>query len=161
VGDTVTLTVLRDNKEVTVEVVLEARPAQELQRSQSDSGSTSGTWLGIQGLTLTPEIAQAMDLSADQAGVLVEQVIQDSPAHAAGLRGSYKPLVLNGQLVLIGGDVITAVDGQAVTAAGEITALVQQAEPGQTMDLTVLRSGQSIEVQVTLTESPTSSSTPG
>jgi S1-C subfamily serine protease len=161
VGQAVTLTVLRNDKEEAIQVELAARPKQEVQRSQPENAGTGGAWLGIQGLTLTPEIAQAMDLAADQTGVLVEQVVQGSPAHAAGIRGSYKALVLNGQRVLIGGDVITAVDGQAVAEVRDLAALMQQAEPGQTANLDVLRDGKRIEVPVKLAERPTSFTVPG
>ena len=97
-----------------------------------------------------------MDLASDQAGVLIEQVVQDSPAHTAGLRGSYKTLVLNGQRVLIGGDVITAMEGQAIEKALDLAVLMQQTKVGQTVNLTVLRDGDQIEVPVKLTERPTS-----
>jgi serine protease Do len=161
VGQTVTLTVLRNDKEEAIQVELAARPKQEVQRSQPEHAGNSGAWLGIQGLTLTPEIAQAMDLAPDQTGVLVEQVVQGSPAHTAGLRGSYTAFVLNGQRVLIGGDVITAVDGQAIAEVSDLGALMQQAEPGQTVNLTVLRDGKQIEVPVELAERPTSLAAPG
>jgi len=156
VGQMITLTVLRNDKETTLQVTLAARPKQEAQQSQTESAVASRTWLGIDGLTLTPEIAQAMDLASDQAGVLVEQVVQGSPAHAAGLRGSYTAFVLHGERVLIGGDVITAMDGQPIGNALDLGALMQQTQVGQTVKLTLLRDGKQIEVSITLTERPTS-----
>ena len=161
VGQTVTLTVLRNNQEETVQVELAARPKQEVQESQPETAGTGGAWLGIQGVTLTPDIAKAMDLAPDQSGVLVEQVIQGSPAHTAGLRGSYKALVLNGQRVLIVGDVITAVDGQAVAQVQDLSTLMQQAEAGQRVTLSLLREGKQTEVSVELSERPTSFTVPG
>jgi serine protease Do len=160
VGQTVTLTVLRNDQNEEIQVELAARPKQEAQQSQPETAGTGGAWLGIQGLTLSPEIAVAMDLASDQTGVLVEQVIQGSPAQAAGLRASEEAFVLNGQRVLIGGDVITAVDGQAVADVRELSALMQQAEPGQAVNLTVLRGGEQIEVPVKLAERPTSLTVP-
>jgi serine protease Do len=100
VGQTVTLTVLRYGDQEKVQVTLDARP--------------DAAWLGISGLTVTPEIAQAMNLDADQPGVLIAQVEAGSPADQAGLRGSYKPVTVDGQQVSVGGDVITALDGQTV-----------------------------------------------
>jgi serine protease Do len=156
VGQTVTLTVLRNDKETTLQVTLAARPKQEAQQNQTASATASRTWLGIDGLTLTPEIAQAMDLASDQTGVLIEQVVQDGPAHTAGLRGSYRAFVLNGERVLIGGDIITAMDGQAIDNALDLAAQMQGTQVGQTVKLTLLRDGKQIEVPVTLTERPTS-----
>jgi S1-C subfamily serine protease len=154
VGQTVTLTVLRNNRETTLELTLAARPKEQVQQDQTESAGSGRTWLGIDGVTLSPEIAQAMDLPSDQTGLLVEQVIQDSPAHAAGLQGSYKALVVNGERILIGGDVITAMDGQTIDNALDLTTLMQQTKVGQTVQLTLLRDGKQIEVSVTLTARP-------
>ena len=156
VGQTITLTVLRDGKEQTVDLTLAARPKQqEVQRSQPETG-TGTAYLGIVGLTLTPEIAQAMDLAADEQGVLVEQVQQGSPADEAGLRGSFKPVTIQGQQMLVGGDIITALEGQSVTAIEDLQAALQQYEPGEKVALTVLRDGQESQIDVTLGERPTS-----
>jgi S1-C subfamily serine protease len=156
VGQTVTLTVLRDGKETTIDVKLAARPKQEAQKNQAERARAGGTWLGIDGLTVTPAIADAMNLAPDQTGVLIEQVIQDSPADEAGLRGSYKTLVLNGERVLVGGDVITAMDDQAIENALDLAGFMQQTKAGQTVKMTLLRDGKQIEVPVKLTERPTS-----
>ena len=60
----------------------------------------------------------------------------------------------------MGGDAITAMDGQAVNGVGDLQALVQQAQPGQDVPLTLLRDGKQVEVPVTLGERPTSTPTP-
>ncbi len=60
---------------------------------------------------MTPDIAHAMNLPADQQGVLVEQVEQENPADRARLRGSYKPVTVEGRRVLVGGDIIIKLDG--------------------------------------------------
>ena len=154
VGQTVSLTVLRNGDQEKVQVTLDARPGAEAERDQTATGRTGGAWLGISGLTITPKIAQAMNLDADQPGVLIAQVEADSPADRAGLRGSYKPVTIDGQQVLVGGDVITALDGQAVEKIEDLQALVRQAEPGQEVTLTLLRGGKQIELPVTLAEQP-------
>jgi S1-C subfamily serine protease len=157
VGETVTLTVLRDNEQETIEVTLSARP--EVERPEAPAApegreAPAGVWLGIQGGTLTPEMAEAMDLDADQGGVLVGQVIQGSPAYDAGLRGSYETAQLNGQPVQVGGDVIVAADDTPVAGIEDLQAFLSQVEPGQEVTLGVLRDGEQIEVLVTL-EAPT------
>jgi serine protease Do len=155
VGQKVNLTVLRNGKEETIQVTLAARPKSEAQQqAQAEPGQTSGAWLGIAGQTVTPEIAQAMDLPEDQQGVLVEQVEAGSPADQAGLRGSYKPTTINGQRLSIGGDVITALDDQPVNQIEDLQGLIRQAEPDQKVTLTVLRDGKQLEVPVTLAERP-------
>jgi serine protease Do len=150
VGQTISLTVLRGGKEETIDLTLAARPSSEASASQTESSGTGGAYLGIVGLTVTPEIAQAMDLPADQGGVLVEQVQQGSPADEAGLRGSFQPATINGQQLLLGGDVIVAMDGQTIAGFEDLSALLQQAEPGQEAALTLLRDGNQVDVSVTL-----------
>jgi serine protease Do len=154
VGQTITLNVLREGKEVSVQVTLAARPETEVSRARPERGTAGGAWLGIQGMTLTPEIAEAMDLSADQRGVLVAEVVESSPAAEAGLRGSSRSATANGEQIMVGGDVIVALDGQAVAQFEDLAGLVRQAEPGQVVTLTLLRDGTQIEVGVTLAERP-------
>jgi S1-C subfamily serine protease len=153
VGETVILTVARDGQDEAVRVTLAARP-QEEPSSQVDQGMASGAWLGVQGLTLTPEIAEAMDLSADQQGVLVLEVIRDTPADQAGLRGGDQAFNADGGQVQIGGDVIVAVDGQPMAQMEDLAALMRQSRPGQEVTLSLLRDGQEVKESVTLGERP-------
>jgi S1-C subfamily serine protease len=110
--------------------------------------------LGIIGLPLTPEIAEEMDLSSDQRGVLIEQVQSDSPADQAGLQGSSTPVTIDGQEILVGGDVITAAAGNDVASVPELAEILQVAGPGEEVNLIVIRDGQEISVLVTLAEQP-------
>jgi 2-alkenal reductase len=152
VGQTIEMTVLRAGQEQTVTATLEARPSSEAQRDATEGSTTQGAMLGITGVAITPELAQAMDLPADQEGILIEQVRQGGPADEAGLHGGFKPVTINGSAVLIGGDVITGMDGQPVTQVEDLQAALQQAEPGQKVTLSILRNGQEEQVEVTLGE---------
>ncbi len=84
------------------------------------------------------------------------EVIRNTPADRAGLRGGDQLLDIDGQQVQIGGDVIIAVDSEPVARFEDLKALLQQAQPGQEVTLTVLRDGQEVAVEVTLGEPPTS-----
>jgi serine protease Do len=155
VGQKVELAVLRGGENEMVEVTLAARRTTEPMANQSES-SGRGAWLGIMGMTLTPEIAQTMDLDQNQRGVLVEQVEAGSPADKAGLRGSYKPVKIDDQQILVGGDVIVGVDDKTVETIQELQSILLQAEPGQQATLSLLRNGETIDVVVTLGERPAS-----
>lgn len=153
VGQKVSLTVLRDSKETKLEATLGARPSQE--QTQAQPEVTSGkAYLGILGLALTPEIAREMDLPEDQQGVLVERVEAQSPADEANLRGSDKQITINGTDILVGGDVITALDKKEVATVEELSALIQEAGIGTQVTLTIIRDGKTLEVPVTLAERP-------
>lgn len=154
VGQTVDLTVLRQGKEETLEVTLAARPTVQMKPQQLDKVISEGPHLGIEGITITPDIAKAMDLPSDQQGVLVERVELDSPADQAHLNGSFKAAQIEGRLVPVGGDVIIAIDGQSVTSMEDLQGYLQQIESGQNkVMLTILRDGTEVEVSITLNES--------
>jgi serine protease Do len=153
VGQTVTLNVLRNGESISVPVTLAARPAAEPQQArQPQNRITGGAWLGIRGMTLTPEMGQAMQLGEDQQGVLVVEVVKGSPAEEAGLLGSDETVTVQGQQVPAGGDVITAIDDEAVSQVEQVVSFMRQAEPGQEVTLTVLRGGESLDLVVKLAE---------
>lgn len=154
VGQTVAMTLLRQDKEETVRVTLSARPRSETPRSRPGRGRVSNAWLGITGQTLTPQVAQAMRLPAQQRGVLVEKVERGSPAEQAGLHGNDRTVLHEGRRVSVGGDVIVAMDDKPVAQLQELMLLIQRAQPGQAVKLTLLRHGRRLQVQVTLTERP-------
>jgi serine protease Do len=155
VGQQVSLTVLRDGRQQQIEVTLAERPTQEPETGPVTGEVSERAWLGISGVALSPEIAQAMDLPQDQTGVLIVEVVSDSPADSAGLRGGDKAVTIQDRQLLVGGDVITAWDGKTVTRMEELQALVSGSHPGQQVTITVLRNGVQENVQVTLEARPT------
>ncbi|NIV32201.1 MAG: PDZ domain-containing protein [Anaerolineae bacterium] len=156
VGETASLTILRDGREETVQVMLAARPVEQEPSSQAAQGPATGAWLGVRGLTLTPEIAGAMDLPSSRQGVLVAEVINNTAADRAGLRGGDQVVEIDGQQVQIGGDIIVAVDGEAIARFEELKAFLVRAEPRSEVTFTLLRDGDEVTVDVTLGEPPAS-----
>ena len=115
------------------------------------SGHYDHPWIGISGTTLTRDLAQAMNLNADQRGVLVADVSPNSPAQKAGLQGGTQQTTVNGQPVVLGGDIITAIDGQPVNTFEDLSSyLTNNAQAGQAVTLTILRQGKQQTVQLTL-----------
>jgi serine protease Do len=119
------------------------------------SGKATHSWLGLSASTLTPDVATAMNLKADQKGALIVTVTPSSPTAKAGLQGSSQTATVNGEQLPVGGDVITAINGQAVQHFDDVISyLFSNTNPGQTITLTILRGGQQQDVQVTLAERP-------
>lgn len=106
-------------------------------------------WLGISGGNLTEQIAQEYGLSVSK-GVIVEAVVENSPAEAAGLRGVTRQY--NNREII--GDVIVAVDGNPIANITQISAHLQTMRPGNTMTLAVLRDGSEIQINITLQPRP-------
>jgi S1-C subfamily serine protease len=152
IGQSVTLNLMSQGREKQVKVTLVARPESQQKEKQTTMSSTGQAWLGIWGMTVTPEIAKAMNLPSDQKGVLVEQVQQGSPADKAGLRGSYKPVTIGGQQVLVGGDIIIALNSESVSRIEELQSLIQKHAPGDEVMLKLLRDRVTLEKKVTLGE---------
>lgn len=162
VGQQVTLTVLRDGEQMDLRVTLEARPktpavvtpVEQGQQRQQENPQPARAWLGIRGMTLLAPLAQAMGLKNNQDGVLVIDVEPGSPADEAGLKGSLEQAEIQGQTVQLGGDVIIAVNGDSIASMEDLLAQLMMAEPGQTITLTILRDGESMDLPVTLGERP-------
>ena len=149
VGQKVTLTIIRNGKQQTVDVTLAARPSAQGQAStNSGQSAQQGITLGILGATVDNSIAQAMNLPNGQTGVLVEQVQPGSLADTAGLRAGTQSMTTNGQQLTVGGDIITAVNNQSVTSLQDLRAALAQLPSNHPLSLTVLRNG--TEVQITV-----------
>ena len=112
--------------------------------------TVSRPWLGISGTTLTQANASTLGLSVNK-GIYVVSVVANSPAEKAGLKAGGSNS--DGSLVA-GGDVITAVDGKAITSIDDLTAYISAKHVGDNVNLTVLRNGQSTTIQVTLAAWP-------
>jgi len=116
----------------------------------------SHAWLGIAGRKLTPALSQDLNLSVTK-GVYVITVAQNSPAQRAGLQGAFRSeaQAAGSSSLPSGGDVIVAVDGQAVTDVDELADyLDSQKRAGDTVALDVLHNAQQTTMEVTLAEWP-------
>ncbi|MEW5988895.1 MAG: PDZ domain-containing protein, partial [Chloroflexota bacterium] len=111
-------------------------------------------WLGLLGYSITPELAEALELPVER-GVLVAQLYNDGPALAAGVRGATDQVIVGNRRLYVGGDIITAVDGQTVKdMEGLLQYLEERTQVGQAVRLTLLRDGRERTVTVALVEQP-------
>jgi serine protease Do len=148
VDQKVNLTILRDGKQQNVDVTLAARPSAEEQANAKPQSATQGIRLGILGTTVDSSIAQAMNLPDGTQGVLIEQVQPGSLADTAGLQAGSKTVTINGQDILVGGDIITAVNGQSIASTDELRASLEQHPSDHSLTLTILRDGKESQVEV-------------
>ncbi len=144
VDQKVTLTILRNGKQETLDVTLAARPSMQ----ERANPQARGIQLGILGTTVDEAIAKAMKLPNGQQGVLVEQVESGSLADAAGLHGGDRTVNLDGQQVEVGGDVILAVNQQPITSIEELRAALAQLPSDEDLTLTILRAGAQMEINL-------------
>lgn len=116
-----------------------------------EAGNYTHPWLGMTGGPLTSDIAQREGLERNFKGVIVDTIVKDSPADKAGINGS----ITNQYGERLGGDIITAVDGNPVIRMEDlISHLETERSVGQNMTLTIYRDGNILDKQITVGERP-------
>ena len=117
-----------------IPINMASRIADELKRS----GHVTRGYLGIRPQTLTPELAESLDIKGTE-GILIAEVMDGTPAADAGLES---------------GDVITKVNGQIVDEVNSFRLLVAEQDVGSKIRLDVIREGKDKRIDVTLGERP-------
>ena len=108
-------------------------------------------FLGVRTTAVTPTVAEANDRNRTE-GVVVVQTADGGPVDDV-LQGATGTERVDGRTVPVGGDVILAIDGQEIESGETLgTYLVTETEPGQTVELTILRDGEVQRVSVTVGE---------
>lgn len=111
-------------------------------------------WIGIVGQDIDIDLAAALGLT-DARGFIVMDVVPESPAADAGLRGATGTKTVDGVTYRTGGDIIISVDGQEVRQIHDILVHLQRNKAvGDEMVLQVLRDGAAVEVTVLLGSRP-------
>lgn len=119
------------------------------------NGRVEHAWLGITGRTLNADLANAMKLDPKLRGVLINEVVKDSPAEKAALQGSARDATIDGVPVKVGGDIIISIDGQAINTFDDLLVYIyRHTRPGQEITLHILREGNEQEIVMTLAARP-------
>jgi len=107
--------------------------------------------LGIVSYAIGPDLAEQMGLAADY-GVLIQKVIPGGAAERAGLHGGSEQAYVGNTPIMLGGDLIIAIDGQQVTEPQDISAIMDKHQAGDTIAITVMRARRQMTVKLTLGE---------
>jgi S1-C subfamily serine protease len=107
--------------------------------------------LGIRGLPIGPELAAEMGLAADYGVLIMEEQPNSAAAHA-GLRGGHERAYLGNTPILLGGDLIVAIDGQDIQDLTDISRIMNSHRAGDKVEVTIFRGKQKMDVSVTLGE---------
>lgn len=135
-----------------------AIPSDTLLRELPDLIST-GTydkhpWVGIVGVDMNYDIAKYIGCNYT-FGFLIVNVIKGSPAEKAGLMGGNKEVTISGEQVVVGGDLIIAIDGNKIRNIDEFVSYLERTTyPGQEVTLTIVRGNQVQNVSLTLDSRP-------
>jgi S1-C subfamily serine protease len=107
--------------------------------------------LGIVSYAIGPDLAQQMGLAVD-TGVLIQQVVAGGAAERAGLRGGNQQAYVGNTPILLGGDLIVAIDGHQVSEPQEISTMMEKHQPGDTISVTFYRGRKQITLKLILGE---------
>jgi len=107
--------------------------------------------LGVKTIPIDPDLADQMGLAADY-GLLIVQVVQGGAADRAGLRAGSERAYLGNLPILLGGDVIVAIDGEKVEDQQDLAQLMNKHRAGDAVRVTIYRGKKKVDVSVTLGE---------
>ncbi len=112
--------------------------AKKIMEQIIQSGSVTRGWIGVAVQELTPELAESFKLR-DTQGVLISEVVRGSPADKAGVKA---------------GDILTSVDGKALTDSSMMLETISALAPGKVIVLKLLRNQTEVVVQVKVGKRP-------
>jgi S1-C subfamily serine protease len=107
--------------------------------------------LGIRPLAIGPELAEEMGLSADY-GILILQTSPGGAADQAGLRGGNQRAYIGNTPIMLGGDLIVAIDGESVGDPQDLANAMNKHRAGDTVTVTIFRGKRKMDVRVVLQE---------
>ena len=107
--------------------------------------------MGVKTIPIDPDLAEQMGLAADY-GLLIVQVVAGGAADRAGLHGGSERAYLGNVPIMLGGDLIVAIDGEKVQDQQDLAQMMNKHRAGDTVQVTIYRGKKKIDVSVTLGE---------
>jgi S1-C subfamily serine protease len=107
--------------------------------------------LGVRTIPISPELANEIGLPADY-GLLIVQVTPGGSAEQAGLHGGTERAYLGNIPIMLGGDLIVAIDGEKVQDEQDLSQMMNNHRAGDTVKITIFRNKKKVDVSVALGE---------
>jgi S1-C subfamily serine protease len=107
--------------------------------------------LGVVTIPIGADLADEMGLPADY-GLLILQVTPGGAADQAGLHGGSEKAYLGNKVIMLGGDLIVAIDGQKVEDEMDLSQMMNNRRAGDTVKITIYRNKKKLDVNVVLAE---------
>ena len=123
--------------------------------SLANSGSyNQHSWIGASGTDMNYDIAKALNVDVTY-GWLITEVTSGGPADKATLKGGTSQIQVSGSSITVGGDIIIAFDGTRIRNTDDLsTYLEEKTLPNQTIDVTIIRNGETFTLPLTLGARP-------
>ena len=123
--------------------------ARQIAQDLISEGRVRRASMGVEVRILTPAVAEALRLPVSE-GMLIERVVPGGAAERAGLRGGNHQAILGLRRILLGGDVITSIDGRSISGQNDLTLALNRKRPGDIVKVEYYRDGKKMQTQVTL-----------
>ena len=127
--------------------------AKTILRDLREVGRVVRPWLGMQGRAVDNRLGAVVRMPVTP-GYLVEVVYDGSPADRAGVRGGNLSVAVQGEEYLLGGDILTQINGTPIRSHADYVARVKTLRVGQKVKIVVVRDGTPRELSLTVSERP-------
>ncbi len=123
-----------------------AETVMDVSTSLIEKGTVERGWLDLLSIELNPVIAEYAGLPIDK-GILISETVPGGKSAAAGLSGGSTATQYGQSIIYIGGDVITALNGNRIESYDDYFAFFFNTHPGDRIDVTVMRNGEEVTIQ--------------
>lgn len=133
-----------------------AIPANTVRRVVTElirDGRVRRPWFGIEGYEVNEDLASELSLPV-QSGIMIARVYRSSSADQAGIKGANQIAILYNQRILVGGDILTDIEGKPVGSLEELRLVLETKRPGDTVRVTIYRGRSKTQKSVMLVEAP-------
>jgi putative serine protease PepD len=125
--------------------------ANQIAQDLINEGRVRRAYLGIEGTEVWPDLAQALSLPVKE-GFMVERVTPNGPAARADIRGGDRRIVAGMRYMMIGGDILVAINGQKISSQLDLNLALNRKRPGDSISVTLYRGREKMDVKVALSE---------
>ena len=127
--------------------------AKEIANKLIKEGKITYPWIGIRGYAITSDMLDYIKFPVNK-GVVIAEVVPGSPADKAGLKGGDRVIYVDGTQIIVGGDIITKIDGKSVESMEDLRSEIQKRKVGDTVEITYIRNGKEYTVKIKLEAMP-------
>ena len=152
-GNVVGINTLISEDAQSIGFAVPVNAAKTILRDLREVGRVVRPWLGMQGRAVDNRLGAIVRMPVTP-GYLVEVVYDGSPADRAGVRGGNLSVVVQGEEYLLGGDILTQINGTPIRSHQDYVARVKTLRVGQRVKIVVVRDGTPRELAVTVSERP-------
>lgn len=107
--------------------------------------------IGVRTIPIGPELANQLGLAAD-SGLLIVEVVPGSAAERAGLKAGTERAYVGNYPIMLGGDLLVAIEGQPLEDPQDLSHVMQNHRSGDTVTVTIYRGKKRMDVKVVLGE---------